>query len=460
MKIDSTLRLTKTILVSSILAVSAVGFSQSVTGKVLDASGGGIENALVRHANDPSKWTKTSADGSYTINGARGTNLRVGALHYETRTSVNVNNTTSFNITLQEDQLKAVEDDVYHINFDHLRPGPNYSKDEVKDDFPVASGKGFDEGRVSIDPNVSLDAGGQSMKIKFPEGGAVTCCSGLDLRIPLAKTYRDNDFASDDIYLSYWVKFKDDWNWDKCGGKMPSLGGSKFNSREDTWKGRIMWANHGTIRFYPEMPNADNGIEGAERFWGTSPSNNNDICDQGDRTEYLKGSGWHNIEFHYVMDNGPGTTGYFEGWVDGEPTANRISSDKFGYWRAAGNEDVTINAILISFFHGGSSDSKWQPDKDEYCWVDEFRVSESRINDWNRFQNPVGLESAKTSNFKVFPNPSNGLFKLSEETAWTILTPTGVELTSGNGSQIDLSGFDNGLYILNTESGSLKLIKN
>jgi hypothetical protein len=471
MKKNTTIKV-KSGLVSGLLLLFASGLSaQTISGKVLSATGAGISNALVLSEANPAVFVKTSSTGTYSIPGVAGMKLRVAALHYETKKNVNVTASSNFNVTLAEDALEA-SGDIYHINFDHIRPGKSISSTEIRDDFPVASSSGFDEGtaesdRADIDRTISRDPGGQSLKVRFPKGQVVTCCSGVDLRIPLKNTYKDNDFKADELYLSYWVKFKDDWEWDKCGGKMPSIGGSEFNSREKTWKGRIMWANQGTIRFYPEMPkpfsgaNYDNGIDSEDRFWGASASKNNDICNQDDRTKYLKPSGWHNIELHYVMDKGPGTTGYFEGWIDGESTSNKITSDKFNYFRIAGNENITMNAILISFFHGGSSDVVWQPNKDEFCWLDEFRVSDSRIKDYLRFPATVTTtdEVTATEELSIFPNPSEGIFNLSKATSWAVITNIGEVVLEGEGKEINLEEFNKGIYILKTAVGNFKISK-
>ena len=461
----------KIYLLGFFLASSSL-FGKTISGKVLDISGKAIANALVRQEQNPAIWTKTTSTGTYIIQGTVGTQLRIGALHFETKRKVIANNSLAFDITLLKDAL-VENGDIYHINFDHIRPGDRITSDEIKQDFPVASSNGFYDGdvtndRASIDPNESVDIGGQSLKIKFPKDGAVTCCSGLDIRVPLKNTYKDNDFAADELYFSYWVKFKDDWEWDKCGGKMPSLGGSEFNSREQTWKGRIMWANQGTIRFYPELPSPvgsvgyNNNIDGAVRFWGSSSSQNNDICKQMDRTEYLKSKGWHNIELHYVLDNGPGTIGYFEGWIDGEKTSNKITSDKFNYFRIIGNENLTLNAILISFFHGGSSNPEWKPDKDEYCWVDEFRVSKSRINEWSKYNIITSLEpETEVNSLSVFPNPSlDGVFNLSQTSDWKLTTVAGKELKSGSGNKINTSDCPKGIYLITVGYKIVRIINN
>ena len=266
-----------------------------------------------------------------------------------------LSSTANVAIVMQPDVL--LQTDYYHISFDHLRAGDFYSKEELKDDFPVPSGIGFYEAedptsnRAFVDTEISVDANGQSLRVRFPAGQLKTANSGIDARIPLAKTYKDNDFNGEELYLSYWIKFSDNFEFDKCGGKLPSLGGSDLGTRENLWKGRIMWRNGGSIQFYMELPHDEDGFDSdAERFWGEKEYDGGDIC-TNKFTSYLAAPGWHNIELHYKLDNGT-PTGLFEGWVDGDKGHKIINSEIFGFYRRQGEglENLTINAILLSTF--------------------------------------------------------------------------------------------------------------
>lgn len=60
----------------------------------------------------------------------------------------------------------------------------------------------------------------------------------------------------------------------------------------------------------------------------------------------------------------------------------------------------------------------------------------------------------------VYPNPSkSGIFKLTESLKWTVMSIFGNVIASGEGSFIDLSNQSSGLYLLNTENGTKKIIK-
>ena len=216
--------------------LSLSGVAQTISGTVVNTSGQPIKYALIAHANNTSVFTKTDVNGNFSIAGTTTTALKVAALKYETKLNYNVSTTTGASITMQADPLLAT--DVFHISFDHLRPGPTYTKNELKNDFSLAYSSGFYEGtpdtdRASVDYSVSRDPGGVSLKVRFPQGQLKTADSGVDTRIDLAGTFNTNNFQSEDLYLSYWVKFSDNFEFNKCGGKLPSLGGSTYNSTQD-----------------------------------------------------------------------------------------------------------------------------------------------------------------------------------------------------------------------------------
>lgn len=81
--------------------------------------------------------------------------------------------------------------------------------------------------------------------------------------------------------------------------------------------------------------------------------------------------------------------------------------------------------------------------------------------------NPLGVEDFTNPNLKTYPNPSNGIFNLILEeevnTSYHITDITGKVLQKGNISnlepQIDLSFAQNGVYFLNTDFGTFRLVK-
>jgi hypothetical protein len=443
------------LLLMGILSISVN--AQSVSGSVKDASGKPIVNALVCQVSKPTVFKKTDANGAYTIAGTSSTALRVGALGYKT-----IPSTTAKNITMAVDPLLST--DVFHISFDHLRSGPSYTDTELKKDFNSAYGGGFYDGssgsdRASVDYGVSKDPVGVSLKVKFPKGKLKTASSGVDTRIPLKGTYKDNTFQSTDLYISYWVKFSDNFEFSKCGGKLPSLGGSTPGTRdEDRWKGRIMWRKGGSIQFYMELPDNSFNIADNLRFWGNKIKEGSGICDFQYQS-FLGAPGWHNIELHYKFETPGKNDGIFEGWVDGVNHYS-INATVFNNYRPAGTtrSKITINYLLLSSFLGGSDLSDYAPTADTYAWFDEFRVSAKRINE---------LKVARTSDLtiddnnakkeiSIHPNPSTGLFTLDEIAQWSVFDVYGKTINQGKSKNIDLSGNAKGIYFAKINDNEMK----
>ncbi len=429
--------------------------AQTVSGVVKNASGKPIENALVCQVSNTSIYKKTDVNGAYTITGNTSTALRIGALGYKT-----IKSTKTKNISMEVDPL--LSSDVFHISFDHLRSGPSYTDTELKNDFKTAYGGGFYDGssasdRASVDYTVSRDPGGVSLKVKFPKGKLKTANSGVDTRIPLAGTFKDNTFKSTDLYISYWVKFSDNFEFSKCGGKMPSLGGSTPGTRdEDRWKGRIMWRKGGSIQFYMELPDNSFSLADNLRFWGDKIKEGSGICNF-EYQSFLAAPVWHNIELHYKFETPGKNDGLFEGWVDGE-NYNSINASVFNNYRPAGSTraNISINYLLLSTFLGGSDLEDYAPTADTYAWFDEFRVSPKRINEFKAFRNNNLTSDNKETEILIAPNPSTGIFTLGEIAQWTVYNIQGKIIAEGKSQKIDLTGKTKGLYFVKINENDMK----
>ena len=439
-------------------------FAQNITGVIKNTDGLPIKFALIANANNTSVYTKSDSGGNFSIPGTTATKLKVAALKYETIRNYTVTSTTGITVTMQKDPLLTT--DVFHISFDHLRPGLKYSHDELEGDFSLAYSKGFysgteDTDRASVDYDVSRDLGGVSLKVRFPKDKLKTSDSGVDARIDLAGTFNTNNFQSEDLYLSYWVKFSDNFEFNKCGGKLPSLGGSTYNSTADRWKGRIMWRNGGSIQFYMELPDNSFSADNDSRFWGpvAVPTTSSDICDLRYQP-YLASSGWHNIELHYKFETPGMNDGLFEGWIDGA-NYEFINATVFNNYRPTGTtrQNITINTILLSAFLGGTDLIDYAPTQDTFAWFDEFRVSTQRVNEWNKY--PLDRDSfEKTDALSLYPNPSNGMLNIvldtSADVKITINDILGKKVYHSNqknddavfNKNIDLGNLEKGLYIV------------
>jgi hypothetical protein len=444
---------------------SLITHAQTISGVVKNSSNSPIVYALVCQTNNPTIYTKTNAKGEFTITGNSTTNFKVAALGYETKLA-----TKGALITLQNDAVLNA-DVKYHISFDHLRKGNSYTDTELKNDFRCAYGKGVSDGsagsdRTSVDYDVSRDLGGVSLKVKFPKGKLKTESSGIDTRIPLSNTYKDNTFESRDLYISYWIKFSDNFDFTKCGGKLPSLGGSTPGTRdENRWKGRIMWRKGGAIQFYMELPDNSFNAEDGQRFWGEKTKQGSGIC-EFEYQSYLGQPGWHNIELHYKFETPGKNDGYFEGWVDGVNHAFMDATVFNNYLEPnTSRANITTNYLLLSAFLGGSDLQDYAPTEDQYAWFDEFKVSTKRVNEFNKYNavnNKLNLEEEKLTtieSLKAYPNPSTGLFTLTEEVEWRVFNFSGDFVKKGTSTTVDLTNHTKGLYFLKTTNGTnIKLL--
>lgn len=71
----------------------------------------------------------------------------------------------------------------------------------------------------------------------------------------------------------------------------------------------------------------------------------------------------------------------------------------------------------------------------------------------------LSAQDFQLSKFKIYPNPSkNGIFTLTKPLNWEVYSLSGVRVSKGKSSSVDLSNFSKGIYILKTESKVVKLI--
>ena len=121
---------------------------------------------------------------------------------------------------------------------------------------------------------------------------------------------------------------------------------------------------------------------------------------------------------------------------------------------------MTINTIRLSTFHGGADNASWWPKKDEFAWFDEFRVSRTRINEWSKYALTTGLQyENELAQLSIFPNPStSGEFSISQVANWEVYSNQGLNISSGNGTKIQLSNHPKGMYFLKVNGVLRKIV--
>jgi len=224
--------------------------------------------------------------------------------------------------------------------------------------------------RISITSTAADVYSGKSLKILYP-ANKITGNSG-------ATWETDIKYSSDEMYMSYWVKFKSDFDF-RSGGKLPGLGGStSFPRGINGFSTRLMWREEGKLEFYLHGYQVNNsfGEEPYRVYWNkdeylyhTGKSNNSVKVTAGK---------WHNIIIRQKLNTPGQKNGILQGWLDGVLVCNNTDDANV---RAAGQTDTKVNHLFFSTFYGGSSDIElYAPKKNEYAYFDEFKLSTSPIS--------------------------------------------------------------------------------
>lgn len=176
-----------------------------------------------------------------------------------------------------------------------------------------------------------------------------------------------------EYYLSYWVKFAEDFDFEGTEygtGKLPGLGGA----------GGLCVG--GTNGFQP--CNGNNGFS-ARYFWREDgravlnlkhmdiPTSNKwtpdlRLADKLGNDKYFQPGQWHNMTQRVKINDGNQANGEVDVWMDGE----QVLSVK-GYRFV--NNNKSIDNLYFNTFHGGSEDARWWPDHEVYSYWDDFIVS-------------------------------------------------------------------------------------
>jgi hypothetical protein len=147
---------------------------------------------------------------------------------------------------------------------------------------------------------------------------------------------------TDDVTLSYQIRFPVGFQWVK-GGKLPGLcGGSCWTGSDNGpggWAARFMWRAGGA----GEVLLSD----------ATTTGDGQDLS-RGD-WHYLADGAWHTLTEHVHMNTPGQANGWIEVTYDGALVANPTGIE----FRASGDTDE-IDSLMFSTFFGGD-DSSWAP---------------------------------------------------------------------------------------------------
>ena len=202
--------------------------------------------------------------------------------------------------------------------------------------------------------NSDIHGGDKSLRITHLSDARTG--GGAIWRLPEANTY----------YLSYWVKFEDNFDFDgsrKSGGKLPGLAGAGgYCSGGQTCDGnngfsaRYMWGENGRARLY--LYHMDKPTKWGENFWFQGSDGND---------KYFQRGQWHNLVQRVRINDGNQSNGEIDVWMDGDRVLD-LNELRFV------NNNRGIDALMFSTFHGGST-NEWLPERTVYSYWDDFIVS-------------------------------------------------------------------------------------
>ncbi|WP_299188562.1 polysaccharide lyase [uncultured Aquimarina sp.] len=294
--------------------------------------------------------------------------------------------------------LFAQENYVYQNDFDHLSSG-QYNRDQIKEALNVSFCKGADEGRVHIS---DFENRGKVLDVKYPEGQVKTGQSGMHTKVPF-----DVEGEYDELYISYWVYFPEDFEF-RAGGKLPGLA---YQTSERNMSLRLMWRYDGLIEFYVHY-NTEPTWDGwhASINWSlTDPYEEPNGEPQADQVKFKKGQ-WNHVEMYNKLNTPGQNDGIMRGWLNGDLAIDITDN---GDYRQADEGDIHLNIIYLSTFFGGS-DETFQPTKDLEAYFDDFIVSTSRIGDSGGNGGDGGNENQAPIVELTSPTTNNESYTLGE----------------------------------------------
>eukprot|EP00123_Amoebidium_parasiticum_P019848 comp34021_c0_seq1/m.47295 comp34021_c0_seq1/g.47295 ORF comp34021_c0_seq1/g.47295 comp34021_c0_seq1/m.47295 type:complete len:265 (-) comp34021_c0_seq1:424-1218(-) len=230
---------------------------------------------------------------------------------------------------------------VISVDFDNLSIGSQYSASALRNDF------GTDRTNHKFDSTKIVSGySGSGLQIEYPAGKY-----GSDYTLWFSADLP----STDEVYISYRVKFQGGFDFKK-GGKLPGVCGGHCNtgmersSGYDGFSSRLMWRDGGRLVSYVYHPGQSNAY-GDDYDWGTSVSDGE----------------WVHMSQRVKLNIGKSSDGSLEGWVGNSETQ---STDGIMFRKT---EDLKIDTFhFVTFFGGG--DRSYAPSSAQYAVFDDILV--------------------------------------------------------------------------------------
>ncbi|MEM8832824.1 MAG: polysaccharide lyase, partial [Cyanobacteria bacterium P01_G01_bin.19] len=258
---------------------------------------------------------------------------------------------TKISTSVSAPQPNKLSNDAISVGFENHGNNTTYNNSAQSRDWKV--GWSYQMDRYATISNQEAHSGNNSLKMTYPANAQSN--AGAKWLIPDSKEY----------YLSYWVKFDNDFDFDgprHSGGKLPGLGSGDLASGGNKPTGtngftsRYMWRENGKATMY--LYHMDQPSKYGE-----------DILLKGSngQDKYFERGKWHNLVQRVKINDGHQSNGEIDAWMDGEQV---LDMDNLKFMT---NGDG-IDTAYFSTFHGGYG-SDWWPEKNDHAYFDDFVVS-------------------------------------------------------------------------------------
>ncbi|MGV2827040.1 polysaccharide lyase [Myxosarcina sp. GI1(2024)] len=247
--------------------------------------------------------------------------------------------------------IEPLSSNAISVGFEQHANNTIYSTDVQRQDWDAKWSMYMD--KYSMITNEDAHSGDKSLKITYPSNAQSNV--GAEWQIPSQKEY----------FLSYWVKFDKDFDFDGSkysGGKLPGLGadglcaGGNSCNGNNGFTSRYMWRENGKAVLY--LYHMDKpGAYGEDILLKGSDGSD----------KYFARGKWHNLIQRVKINDGNQSNGEIDVWMDKEQV---LSRDNLKF--VTNNQG--IDNLFFSTFHGGSG-SDWWPERDVNAYFDDFVVS-------------------------------------------------------------------------------------
>lgn len=241
---------------------------------------------------------------------------------------------------------------ILRTTFNHHPVGP-YTCEQLAADWnnPPFS-HGIMEGRVAIALDIQ-DVRNRVLRVLYPASAVGPEESGTQWIVRFDNSY-------DELYISYWVRFEENFDFSK-GGKLPGLAGGQGNTGgkkptgEDGFSARIVWLEEGKIAQYVYYPDQASNF-GDKFIW------------MNGRAHFSPGV-WHRVMTRIAMNTPGEHNGIVQSWLDGVLTLD-IENIRF-----RDTPRFAIDQLRFETFPGGRDPDSFGPSKDQTIDFDHVMIS-------------------------------------------------------------------------------------